>query len=296
MENDKEISLVDLLAALVRWRLLVIMPVALALLAAASFFGLKFFIFDPADGERRIEAVAALVPSPGLSQMVEAKTLEEFISRTVADPLYIDQALREAGITKILNLDLSGLEDAGRRFAVRQLFIMHRTLQGARIPSESLSFTHAVERGQLKINFTYVAAEEALRFVRAFVTVLERRMRELSLPFVSAQLDSYERLLTKSVTSEPEDELLATGYVRYTAAKRFLEGEEPSLLSLHDPYLLTFEPSREDLAADFLKKSVLAVFAAGFLGVLLAFAAQAAASVRSDRAAMDKLKDAWYKR
>lgn len=296
MENNDEISLVDLFATLLRWRLLVIMPIVLLLLSALAFFGIKFFIFDPADGARRIEAVAALVPSPGLTQTVDAKTLEEFISRTAADPLYIDQALREAGITKILDLDLSGLDDAGRRFAVRQLFIMHRGLDGARIPNESLLFSHVVESGQLQINFTYVDAEEALRFVRSFATVVDRRMRELSLPFVRSQLDSYERLLAKTVTSEPEDELLATGYVRYTAAKRFLEGAEPSLLSLHDPYLLTFEPSRTDLAVDFLKKSVLAVFAAGFLGVLLAFAAQAASSVRRDRAAMDKLKDAWYKR
>lgn len=296
MDNNDEISLVDLVAVLIRWRALVLGPVILALALAAAGFGLKFYVLPQDQDERRTETVMTLMPAPGLSSFLGSGMVETLALRVMDDPLYLDAALRKAGITKLNGVDLSVLDESRRLFAVRQLLIYHKHMDGTAFEKDAWLFSRGSDRGQIRMTFAYKDEAAAGSFLRELALIMDERVRELSQPFADSQIESYERLLGKPTTSEPEDEILAKSFIPYTAAKRFLGSSEPGLVSLHDPYVVNPEPPRSDLIRDYIKKSILASFAAGFLGVLLAFVAQAAASVRRDRAAMDKLKDAWYKR
>lgn len=291
--TSDELSLVDLAAVLIRWRRLIFASVVLALIASGAWMAFTATGLGRRAAWEPYEATVNAGVSAGVSLLLGASRSESALIGLLADPVYLSRALRKADVTSVNGVDLAGLDEARRLYAVRELMIRGRELSGATMPEDRRPFAVKPEKGLVRISFKHEDHEAALRFVRAALAEANDGLLSLTRPLAEAQIESYERISSKALTSEPEDEILARGFMLYSAALRLSSGKEPAIAAIYEPYAV--EPSRGGGLGRSGGWNVLALaaFGAAMVGVALAFVADYARTIKRDERALRKLRDAW---
>lgn len=293
---EDEISLVDLFAVLLRYRRMIALAAALAAAGAALAYavvpGLRY---ARAKENLRAEAVYRAVPSPAAQLLVDSRELLSYAQSVVSDPVVLLGALGDAGYDKLADLELGG--GGGRALsAVRQRLIENRGRSGTALNAEDRLYHFELKDGTLQLSFKDPDEDKALAFVDAMHRRVNVGLFTMLAPVARAEVENYERLSAMDSLSAAVSEALAKNYLRYAAARRYLDGSEAALISIQDPYVLAPVLELSAMRRDVLKQGLLAFVAVVFLALLAAFVRHWAAGVKADPEAMRKLREAAARR
>jgi len=289
-----EISLIDLVAVLVRHRRLVIGATVLAAVLAA--LGVAFY---PAyklaalERERLVEANTSLMLASVFKGGIgEAEGLA-FTLQSLNDPSNIVEALRLAGYEEIEKIAIGPEADLDKAlFTIRRRLVENRGRDGGALKETSRIYLAKAEKSTINVVFKNGDPARAGAFLAALTRLAEHDVRDFVAPLATATVQSYERLLELKNPSEAVETSIAQGYRDYASAKALLSGETSPLMVLRAPYILTQVVTIEELRKDTIKKAIIAVFGVFFLAVFAAFVLHYVETVKKDPEAMTKLKAA----
>lgn len=288
--RDDELSVVDLLAVLLRWRAVIIGMLALALAAAAVAVAvLPGMLYRSAIERRQVEALGVVDLSPAARALTEGSVIAKTLTPMFTDPVLLRDALSAAGIDQVAGTEL-GTQGASAALAqVRALLVEGRTLGGRNIRAEERPFSFSAERGDNRLSFRASDGDKAVAFIRSAVALANDRLSLILRLAAQAEVEHYEELQKKEGTNPAISEAQALAYPKYAAAVRFLAGAEGAFGLVQEPYVLEPVLSVALFRSQVIKFAALMVVAALFLALLSAFALEGMRRVRSDPEAMAKL-------
>lgn len=293
--RDDELSLVDLLAVLLRWRAVIIGMIALALaVAAVAVVVLPGMRYRRAIERSQVEALGVIDLSPAARILTEGSDAAKTLTQVFTDPVLLRDALAAAGVDRVAGIELASLGPSEALAQVRALLVEGRTLGGRNIRAEERPFSFSAERGDYRLSFKDSDGDKAVAFIRSAVALANDRLYLILRPAAQAEVEHYEELQKKEGTNPAVSEAQALAYPKYAAAVRYLAGAEGAFGLVQEPYVLEPVLSVALFRYKLIKTAALMVVAASFLAVLLAFALEGVRRVRSDPAAMAKLNAALH--
>lgn len=288
-----ELSLVDLLAVLLRWRAVVLGVFAAALAAAAlAILVLPGMQYRRAVERRQVEALGVADLSPAARTLTEGSDAGKTLAQVFNDPVLLRDALAAAGVDRVAGIELASLGPSEALAQVRAVLVEGRTLGGRSLRTDERPFSFSAERGDYRLSYKDADGGKAVAFIRSAVALANDRLYLILRPAAQAEVEHYEELQKKDGTNPAISEAQAVAYPKYVAAVRYLAGAEGALNLVQEPYVLEPVLSVAQFRSKLIKTAALMVVAAFFLAVLLAFALEGARRIRSDPAAMAKLSAA----
>ena len=294
VRDDDEISLVDIVAVLLKHRRLIIVST----LASAALAIVAYLVYPPysrakADRNRVVEVNASLMLDSSLEAGLGANEGLSFITQSLLDAANIVQALRGAGYEKIEKVDIGAGADEDKAFyTIRRRFVENKSANGSPLKEASRVYSVKVDKNVVSVMFKNGDAVKAKAFMAGIIDTVRHDLCDFSRPMAMATVESYERLLAMPSPSEALEANIAQGYRDYSAAKALLDGASTPLTVLREPYVLVPVLTVEAIRADLLKKCVLLVFGVFFLAVFGAFALNYVDTVKRDPEAMGKIRSA----
>lgn len=291
---NEEISLVDLVAVLLKRRKIIIVSTVAALVLAV----LGYFVYPPvalASRERKQEVEVSTSFMLGSSLRVLASELEtnNFVIQSLNDPVNILAALRQAGYETIEKVPISaGADEKKAMYTVRRRIVDNKGFDGASLKESARPFSVRSDKGVLYVMFKNSEEAKAKAFLVALVNIVQADLFDFMRPFAERAIESYERLLEVQNPTDMVEESIAQGYVTYSRAKSLVAGTVSTISVLRPPYAFVPELSIEAIRKDTFKKAVLLVFGVFFMSLFAAFVVQYVDSVKKDPQAMAKIKDA----
>ena len=293
--EEDEISLIDLLIVLLKYRRLILgITLAALVVAVGGYFWYPAYQYHNAQDSRLYEAHLRVGPAPVMSSLEVSYNLQEQFKNT---PMLLN-ALLEAGYQEFgydheLQISLTSAEQRARAlFVVRQRLIKNESLDGDSLNADKqLFFVESVNGEDRTVELLYKAdtPERAQAFLEALYQQVNAGLVQTLRPLAESVVSSYERLLALENPGEVLADKIVEDSFRYDQAKELLAGEAPALEPLDDTYVVAPEVRLENFQSSFIVKGVVLVLAALFLSIFLAFVLNAFAQVRSDQESMEKI-------
>lgn len=296
--DDDTVSLVDLVAVLLKYRrLIIVSTLAAAALAMAAYLIYPPYSLAKAERDRVVEVNASLMLESSLKHYIGEDEGLNYLKQSIGDASNLIVALRAAGYERIDTIAIGGDVDADKAlYTIRRRLIENKSANGTPLKETSRIFSIRDEKGVVSIVFKNGDAEKAKAFMAALIGIVEADVRAFSRPMARATVESFERLLAMPRPSEAVETSIAQGYSDYSAAKALIEGASSPLTVLRRPYVLVPVLTVEVIRADLLKKCVLLVFGVFFLAVFGAFVLNYVDTVKRDPEAMGKIRSALKRR
>lgn len=297
-KTEDEISLVDIVAVLLKHRKWLISIVVGALLVAAA----GYFVFpsrEEAQSKRNplLEASVALSFNPLVLDVM--KDAPEQLAIALKDPVLILQALRTAGFQSFQGLPLPpGGDDSQLLLSIRSAFADNQDLKGRALKPDGQFFSVTVvrpDREMPAVRIEYKDRDEARAraFLAAIVPLANDRFRGSFVPIAQNEVESFEKFLNAKLAALVTVSDLIRGFGTYNGAKSLLSGTAPLVTVQQPPYIVARSTvSRQALEASYLKKALLGFVGVVFLALVGAFVIEAIERIKSDPGAMAKLKAA----
>lgn len=296
--NEDEISLIDLLVVLLRYRKMIIgLTLAALLLGGAYYFIVPQRQYEAALAEQKLQFELNLRATPTALQFGGTEELRSILQR----PEVIYEALKEAGYDYVgygceagsCRASLSAKEEyADALFLIRRRVLENKNLEGDPLNESQRMFEIASGKGFLTLTGWDKENGRMERFLQLLFhsarDSLKERLKQEALSIV----ESYDRLLAIEEPSAAVDSAVKQGTERYNAAHRVLQGEDALF---RDPGgVLVMKPvlRMESFRSDIKTKALVAALAVLFFSVFLAFILNAAAQVKYDPESMAKIRRA----
>lgn len=296
--DDDTVSLVDLVAVLLKYRrLIIVSTLAAAALAMAAYLIYPPYSLAKAESRRVVEVNASMMLESSLESSIGETEGLNFVTQSLLDASNIVEALRGAGYETVERVAIGAGADEDKAFyTIRRRFVENRSANGSPLKETDRAYSVKVDKGVVSIMFKNGDAEKAKAFIAGMIDLVRRDLCEFSRPKALSTIASYERLLAIPNPSEAVETSIAQGYRDYSAAKALIEGASSPLTVLRRPYVLVPVLTVEVIRADLLKKCVLLVFGVFFLAVFGAFVLNYVDTVKRDPEAMGKIRSALKRR
>jgi uncharacterized protein involved in exopolysaccharide biosynthesis len=288
-DSGDEISLIDLLVVLLKFRKMIIGITAAAFcIAIAGYFVYPVLLQYRLQGkaETPISELQTVIMVVGLVPAADSFLSKNQFGFYFRRPDIIITALEESGVIsspedrKDWSLPLSGTWDTKENIykSPNEKLQVKENPEAATI--EFYYKTRDSARGILFLNSLFILGSEA---VEAHINSLGK-----------AYLNSFEALLQKQGVSGYEDILIRENQDKYFFSQGIVSGSIKASVMLVEPYA---EPLRSQAYYKRAYKTgaIVAVLAAFFLSIFFAFLRNAIAGIRENGEAMEKIRSAFRK-
>ena len=290
--ND-EVTLVDILAVFLRYRRMICLFTALALLLAIlAVVLIPAFALKQATTTQLFEAVITTRISNSVLGFVQQDLVEDFLQQSLTDPTIILAALRDAGINKIDSFNLAEQNEDHLLFAVRRRLVENKAVDGTTLNNKERFYTVEKARGGFRIIIKYHDPLLAKQFLWALIQQTNERMADLLFSMAETEIYNFEKITELEYSREVIEQNLFGAFYRYTAASRFIDGKDPTLAVIQDPYVLIQNANLTMIRSRIIKISVFGVIVVLFMSIFFAFILQWISVIRADAGAMAKLRQA----
>ncbi len=297
--EEDTISLVDLIAVLLRFRkLIMVSTVVAALLAVAAFFVIPEYQVYKAKKNSVIEASVSLILSPEFKTIFGEGEANNLVLQRLMEPVNILTALRAVGYEKLddgtsIATDVS-MDEA--LFAVRRRIVQNKAIDGTALKADARDYTVTLDKSVISVSFKNKNSETAKAFLKELVANVNKALVEYTRPFAENSIESYESLMLVERPSEVVGLTVVSRFPSYLIIKDYVLYRTPLLDTLIEPYVLLPTVSKAVFRSAMLKKGIILVFGVFFLTVFAAFVLQYIDSVKKDPEAVAKLREAMGER
>jgi capsular polysaccharide biosynthesis protein len=287
-QEEDEISLVDLLVVLLKhWKMIVIVPVVVALAA-----GVYLFFKSTPKNEGPTETSLTLTINPLVKQFSGTVNLEDLISNFYLKDLdLLYQALKDVEIKHITSIELPPKSEEAL-YIVKSLLIDGKTPQNTVLTNDDTPYVIENTNGVIRITVRFSDKDQSAQFLRLVTDAVKVKISDLLLPIAKKEVEDYEKLLNEGSKSASNllQNSLAVRYSTYSSAQRYIQGDQiPIILSNPTTVKLPVTATSSKLIL------AVSILAALFFTVFLAFVLEAIENVRKDPEAMAKIRSALKK-
>ena len=264
-DYTEEITLIDLLIVVIRYRRIIIIPLTIAVVVSA----LVIFIVPTKQYEKNLQnnyskAVITCRLMKGDYSFIGDQVLSEYILLAFNESEVVLEALKETGITEKKKLNEINYN----------------------------VYKNKNQKDEYKITFLWDNDLPPDIFVKNLLTAGNKYLKENIVPLAESEIRIYEKLITIEYPRSVIEENIIEIIRRYYAAENFLSGGN-ELLYFVDWHFVNDNPiSIVSLRNIVIKQSVIILIVLFILLVFLVFLINWIDSVRKDQVAMDKLKKA----
>ncbi|HAE22845.1 MAG TPA: hypothetical protein DCG47_11050 [Spirochaetaceae bacterium] len=271
---ETEISLVDILAILLRWRRLILSLTLGSLIVVLGYVLLLQYGFIAQENNSLQHAQASFRINTSILSLASSKEYNLFLTYALSEPTVIDTALRKANITTLDGIELGGLDAAERIFLVREYLINGKDTSGKDLGAERWIYRSNAKGESLQLDFRHVAGDKALGFLKALKETLEERCFEQFKPGVISFMQGFEDIKSKPTQSAIDSGILVNGYKKYSSASDFMEGRLPLLVNLGQAELIEMSDSEFTGNNEIGKKGFIFIVAVFLASLMLSFLAE----------------------
>ena len=277
-----EVTLVDLLVVLLRYRRFIIGCTGLTLLVGlAVSFLLPVYRDRKSPDSPGYEAVMTCRVSPGVLEFMEKGDDSRYVLLALNDPEVILASLRDSGIENIDGISPDDSDKDTLLFTIRK-----------RLAESGSIYSVQKQEENFRVSVFMKDPEEAKLFLYNLLTRSNLRMNDLLLPFARAEIYSYEKLASIEYPRAVIEEDLLETFRRYAAAVRLSGGEENALMAVEEPYVIMQTVNTSALRRSLIKKTIFAGLGVLCVTILFSFVLQWAYNVRHNPGAMEKIRRA----
>jgi len=308
IQNEEEISLLDLFAVLLRYRKIIIgIMLTLIVLVVIGYFIYPVRQYKYAVKNRMVQGRILISIKQSMLNFT-SKNPENFINR--AD--VVMDSLREAGMKEFKysgNKTISLTNEADRKralYIINQILIMNKSPNGKDYNESKRIFqvitnttrdvkTVVRDNYTVEVLFKDKDPELIISFFKRLVVHGNEIAGDSIRSLAEVIVNNYEQIMDGAHAGRSWEDVMGGYFLYYAYVKDFLDGKESVLTAVGEPVII--EP---DIFLDYFQKSyipmgVILVFAGIFLAVFLAFVLNTIRSIRNDEQAMKKIYDAMGK-
>jgi len=298
VNTEDTISLIDLVAVVLKRRKLIIMSTLCAVAISLVLF-LVYPGYKHAKAERNqvAEASTSFMLSSALKAILGEGESSNYINQALADPVNILAALRAAGYEELddkTRIDASTSIDK-TLFSIRRRLLQNKSPSGTVLKADQALYRVSLASGVGSVTFYDKDASKAEAFLKSLVATVDAGIIEYIRPYAQSKLDAYENLLLIEKPSEVVGITIVQGYESYSLIKNYLAENRSPITILRAPFVLKAEISMEAIQSDILKKCIILIFGVFFMSVFAAFVLQYVDTVKKDPESMGKIQDALKK-
>jgi hypothetical protein len=297
-DANKEISIIDMLVVLLKFRKLVIGVTG----AVFCLMGIGYFIYPawqykkqpaPEKPKPEFETVMAVRLLPGTDFFLPWSQFGSYFRK----PEVLIRALEKSGLRPPQEelaewlLPLNGAYKDGYK---------EEKLYGS--PNGKIRLTENLAVGMIEFGFKSGESRRGTLFLNQLVALGSEAAEAHINTAARAYAESFETAMRTPGFSGAEDSLFENGREHYLLARSVLAGSVRAFSVFFEPYTVERELKKNDVTkalADFqrayLKRAVLFVAAAFLLSCFFAFAANAVVNIKDDRETMEKIRGALKK-
>jgi len=302
IQNDDEISLLDLFIVLLRyWKLIAGVTLAFIIPVTAGFFIYPAYKYKKAMEEVKMQGIMQLEIVPK-AQTYISQSLDSFILRS--DIIY--ESLYSAGMKEFTykggKESISGETQKRVMSLIDMFWIKNIVLKGntsirekqdnifnlKRMDPSSVMDTSSV----YEITFKNKDSELIKKFMESLYKLCTVSVADNLQIAAQAMVSNYEHFMNLSNTSEATIKILEKNFDAYIYLKSFLEGKESAVKMVSGPVIVENYVSLSVYKRQFLKTGIIIVFAGFILAVILAYVLNAIRIIKNDEEAMKKIRDA----
>jgi|GEM_PF-2155694 len=299
LSDEDTISLIDLVAVVLRHRKLLLWSVICALSVAIIVnFVYPAYKIGKAEREQIAEATTTFMLSSALKAILGEGESSNYILQTLNDPVNILAALRAAGYDELEDksrIDASVSEDKAI-FAVRRRILQNKAQSGKILKQDQTVYRVALSGGVGTISYYDRDSNKAQLFLGEISRIVSANLSEYIHPFALNKIDAFENLLLIEKPTEVVGITIVQGYEPYSLIKTYLTEQASPITVLREPFVMKAEIDKKAIQRDIQKKGLILIFCVFFLAILIAFIMQYVENVKADPAAMEKLRLALKKR
>jgi hypothetical protein len=296
IQNEGEISLLDLFTVLLRYRKLIVgITLAFIILAAAGYILYPVYKYsksienNPLQGIMQMEIVQRAQP-------YASQGLENFILR----PEIITEALFASGMEEFEfkggKITMDSKNKSTVSYLVNLFWIQNLDLNGnifiERGKEHKKVFNVRRIGSVIEVTLKDKNIEVLRKFMESIYKLSTRNVEENIRVNAQLLVANYERLMELPKVSESVQFILEKDFDTYTLLRNFLDGKETVVKQINEPIYNENIISVPLFRRQFRNTCVIIVFAGFFLAVMLAFALNAVHNIKNDEEAMKKIKDA----
>jgi hypothetical protein len=306
IQNEDEISLLDLFTVLLRYRKLIVGITLLSIiLAITGYFIYPVYKYNNAMKESLLEGRIIISIKQSMLSFV-SKNPENFINR--AD--VVMDSLREAGMDEFKysgNKKISLTNEVVRTralYLINQILILNKSPNGRdynesrrifQVITNTTKDVKTVVKDNYSIEIIYKNKEP--EFIRSFFRNLiingNKIAEDYIRSFVETIVDNYEQIMDGTYTGISWQNAMGGNLFLYAYGKEFLEGKETILSAIGDPIITEPDISLASYKSSYKLKSIIIVFAGFFLSIIIAFVLNVIFNLKNNEEAMKKIRDAW---
>lgn len=321
VNNEKDISLIDLLIVPLRYRKMIVLIVAISVLAAFVYF---FFLSVSTNKSEKKKVQEPRIQSELTIQVkFDAGTFDAHfdVLNLLTNPDTIYKALSSSGYSYVGYIDSLGVEkevdekgfyslnDPEEKekalYVIQQRILANKGQYGESLSDEDRLYAVDRHSRTFTIQVWDNNTEQVSLFLSALTKECEQQLYKILRSAAYSVANSYEDLLGKDNPTDAEIALTRSESSRYMAAKRILDGEADFFTVVG---ITTIQPDPNKTADQistresppsrppgYEKKMILIVFAGLFFSILLSFIRQWIQDVKNDPVSMEKIRQALSK-
>jgi hypothetical protein len=305
IQNEQEISLLDLFTVLLRYRKLIIgITLVFIILAVAGYFIFPAYQYRNYLNNHLVQGRIIISIKQNMLNYI-TRNPEYFINR----PDVIMDSLREAGMNEFeyaKNKTVSLTDEAERTralYLINQIMIMNKNLKGKdkkeidrifQVNNNKKKDEKTVIRDDYTIEVIYKNKNAEL--IRSFLLRLVVHGNEIAGDYIrssaEAIVNNYEQIMNGTHTGLSWEDAIGNNLFFYAYVKDFLDGKETILTALGEPVITEPDIDLSALHKDFFSKGVIIVLVGFIMAVILAFVLNAIRNIKNDEEAMKKIREA----
>jgi len=296
IQNEDEISLLDLFTVLLRYRKLIAGIILMfIILAAAGYFIYPAYKYNKSLKENISTGILQLEIVPK-AQVYISQGLEYFILR----PEILTDSLFAAKVEEFEfkggKIPLNVENKATVMYLINLFWIQNLDLNGNTYIESGKDYKKIfrVKRtgSVVEITFKDKDPEKIKRFMESIFELSTKSVEENLRVNASMMVNNYERLADMPKVSESIQLILEKDFDAYVFLKDFLNGKEIVVKRVSEPVLTADYLSLSLYKSQFKKTGTIIVIAGFFIAVMLAFVLNAIRNIKDDEEAMKKIRDA----
>jgi hypothetical protein len=279
-KDDEEISLIDLFAVLLRYRVLICVIMVIAVIGV----GAGYFVYSSRQDEvqepaqtKTYEFKTAIGPAPGTKYLLAEQRLSLYFSYAEV----IQAALNDTRQKPPQSADVQQWIPApGGINAEERIFTA---------ANQKLIFREFLRSGTLEITYKTDESQDGYVFLKSLFAHGKEALEQNIIPLARTYIETYEEIQKNARLPNVESE-------NYIMVKALLDGKTASVAELFDPYVLEMKENLSAKKTSYTTIALVILFGALFFSVFLAFGLNALKNIKNDQEAMQKLREALVKK
>jgi hypothetical protein len=311
IQDEEEISFLDLFTVLLRYRKLIIgITLAFIILAVAGYLLYPVYQYNKAIKTSLAQGRIIISIKQGMLNYI-TKSPEYFINR--AD--VVMDSLRDAGMDRFeykKDKSISLTDEAERTKAlyfINQLLILNKNLNGkdkkeddrifqiitstTKIPGTTRNVETVVKDGNsIEVFYKDTNPELIKAFFQNLIIYGNEIAKEYIQSLAEAVVKNYEQIMNGNHTGLSWENAMGGNLFYYAFIKDYLDGKETIMTALGEPVITKPEIFLNTFRSSFKQKCVIFVFAGFFISIVLAFVLNAIRKIRDNEETMKKIREA----